>query len=63
MSPRSSPFRWSSVEPSYANGPGVPMAQVKHLRDQAKDDVKIDESYIQESKVDGGSADEDEDEY
>ena len=36
---------------------------VKHLREQAKDEVKVDESYIQESKVDGGSAEEDEDEY
>ena len=36
---------------------------VKRLRDQAKDDIKIDESYIEESKVDGGSAPEDEDEY
>jgi peptidyl-prolyl cis-trans isomerase D len=34
---------------------------VKRLRDQAKDDVKVDESYIQEAKVDGGSgAEEDE---
>jgi hypothetical protein len=36
---------------------------VKRLRDQAKDDIKVDESYIEESKVDGGSAPEDEDEY
>jgi peptidyl-prolyl cis-trans isomerase D len=37
---------------------------VRRLRDQAKDDVKIDESYVQEAKTDGGkSATEDEDEY
>ncbi len=39
---------------------------VKRLREQAKDDIKIDESYVQEAKVDGGSVerrDEDEDEY
>jgi peptidyl-prolyl cis-trans isomerase D len=40
---------------------------VKRLREQAKDDVKIDESYIQEAKVDGGAgggpAGEDEDQY
>jgi len=36
---------------------------VRRLRDQAKDDVKIDDSYIQEAKVDGGAATEDEDEY
>jgi peptidyl-prolyl cis-trans isomerase D len=35
---------------------------VKRLRDQAKDDVKIDESYIQEAKVDGGSGAEDDEE-
>ncbi len=28
---------------------------VKRLRDRAKDDVKIDDSYIQEAKVDGGA--------
>jgi peptidyl-prolyl cis-trans isomerase D len=28
---------------------------VKRLRDQAKDDVKVDEAYIQEAKVDGGA--------
>jgi peptidyl-prolyl cis-trans isomerase D len=36
---------------------------VKLLRERAKDEIKIDESYIQEAKVDGGSATEDEDEY
>jgi parvulin-like peptidyl-prolyl isomerase len=38
---------------------------VKRLREQAKDDVKIDESYIQEAKVDGGAgpAEEDEESY
>jgi peptidyl-prolyl cis-trans isomerase D len=38
---------------------------VKRLREQAKGDVKIDESYVQEARVDGGasSASEDEDEY
>jgi peptidyl-prolyl cis-trans isomerase D len=37
---------------------------VKRLRDQAKDDVKIDETYTTEAKADGGkSATEDEDEY
>jgi len=38
---------------------------VKRLRDQAKDDVKIDQSFVQEMKVDGGasSSSEDEDEY
>jgi hypothetical protein len=35
---------------------------VKRLRDQAKDDVKVDESYIQEAKVDGGSGAEDDEE-
>ncbi|HEY6464184.1 MAG TPA: peptidylprolyl isomerase [Polyangiaceae bacterium] len=36
---------------------------VKKLREQAKDDVKEDESYTQEAKTDGGtSSDEDEDE-
>jgi peptidyl-prolyl cis-trans isomerase D len=35
---------------------------VKRLRDQAKDDVKIDESYVQEAKVDGGSGAEDDEE-
>ena len=37
---------------------------VKRLRDQAKSDIKIEESYVTEPKVDGGSsANEDEDEY
>ncbi|MGD0527107.1 MAG: peptidylprolyl isomerase [Polyangiaceae bacterium] len=36
---------------------------VKHLREVAKDDVKIDDSYTAEAKVDGGSAQDDEDEY
>jgi hypothetical protein len=36
---------------------------VKHLREVAKDDIKIDDSYITEAKVDGGSATDDEDEY
>ncbi|HEY8089109.1 MAG TPA: peptidylprolyl isomerase [Polyangiaceae bacterium] len=36
---------------------------VKRLREQAKDEVKVDDNYIQEAKVDGGSATEDEDEY
>ena len=38
---------------------------VKRLRDQAKSDIKVEESYIQEAKVDGGSSgsNEDEDEY
>jgi peptidyl-prolyl cis-trans isomerase D len=38
---------------------------VKRLRDQAKDDIKIDPSFVQEMKVDGGtsSSSEDEDEY
>jgi peptidyl-prolyl cis-trans isomerase D len=37
---------------------------VTRLRDQAKNDVKVDESYVQEAKVDGGtSPSEDEDEY
>lgn len=38
---------------------------VRRLRTQAKDAVKIDESYVQETKVDGGpsSVDEDEDQY
>jgi peptidyl-prolyl cis-trans isomerase D len=36
---------------------------VKRLRDQAKDDVKIDESYIREASVDGGTAPDEEDEY
>jgi peptidyl-prolyl cis-trans isomerase D len=35
---------------------------VKRLRDQAKDDVKVDESYVQEAKVDGGSSAEDDEE-
>jgi hypothetical protein len=33
---------------------------VKRLRDQAKDDVKVDEAYVQEAKVDGGSSSPDE---
>jgi hypothetical protein len=32
------------------------------LRNQAKDDIKIDESYIQEAKVDGGESPDDEEE-
>jgi peptidyl-prolyl cis-trans isomerase D len=38
---------------------------VKRLREQAKDDIKIDSSFVQEAKVDGGasSSGEDEDEY
>ena len=38
---------------------------VKRLREQAKADVKVDESYVQEARADGGagSATEDEDEY
>jgi peptidyl-prolyl cis-trans isomerase D len=38
---------------------------VKRLRQQGKDDIKIDESYVQEAKVDGGAGgtNEDEDEY
>jgi peptidyl-prolyl cis-trans isomerase D len=38
---------------------------VKRLRDQAKEDIKIDASFVQEAKVDGGasSSSEDEDEY
>jgi peptidyl-prolyl cis-trans isomerase D len=38
---------------------------VKRLRDQAKDDIKVDSTFVQEAKVDGGapSASEDEDEY
>jgi len=36
---------------------------VKHLREVAKDDIKVDESYTAEAKVDGGSATDDEDEY
>jgi hypothetical protein len=37
---------------------------VKRLRERAKDDIKIDQSYIQEAKVDGGaSGTEEEDEY
>ena len=35
---------------------------VKRLRDQAKDDVKIDEAYVQEAKVDGGTSGEPDDE-
>ena len=36
---------------------------VKRLREVAKDDIKVDESYTAEAKVDGGSASDDEDEY
>ncbi len=38
---------------------------VRRLRDQAKDDIKIDSSFVQEAKVDGGgpTTNEDEDEY
>jgi peptidyl-prolyl cis-trans isomerase D len=38
---------------------------VKRLRDQAKDDIKLDDSFVQEAKVDGGAGGgaEDEDEY
>jgi peptidyl-prolyl cis-trans isomerase D len=39
---------------------------VKRLREQAKDDIKVEDAYIQEAKADGGaggSADEDQDEY
>jgi peptidyl-prolyl cis-trans isomerase D len=36
---------------------------VKRLREVAKDDIKIDESFITEAKVDGGSSSDDEDEY
>jgi parvulin-like peptidyl-prolyl isomerase len=36
---------------------------VKRLREQAKDEIKIDSSYTQETKVDGGSATDEEDEY
>jgi peptidyl-prolyl cis-trans isomerase D len=36
---------------------------VKRLREVAKDDIKVDESYTTEAKVDGGSASDDEDEY
>lgn len=32
---------------------------VKHLRDLAKDEVKVDESYVQEARVDGGASSED----
>jgi peptidyl-prolyl cis-trans isomerase D len=35
---------------------------VKRLRDQAKDDIKIDETYVQEAKVDGGASGEPDDE-
>ena len=37
---------------------------VRRLREQAKDDIKVDSSFIQEAKVDGGAGGgEDEDEY
>ena len=36
---------------------------VKRLREQAKDDVKVDDNYVQEAKPDGGTSTEDEDEY
>ncbi len=35
---------------------------VKRLRDRAKDDIKIDEAYMQEASVDGGASGEPEDE-
>ncbi len=35
---------------------------VKRLREVAKDDIKVDESYTTEAKVDGGSASDDDDE-
>jgi parvulin-like peptidyl-prolyl isomerase len=35
---------------------------VKRLREQAKDDIKIEESYVQEAKVDGGTSTSDEEE-
>ena len=35
---------------------------VKRLRDQAKDDIKIDEAYVQEARADGGTSGEPEDE-
>lgn len=37
---------------------------VKRLREQSKDDIKVEDAYIQEAKADGGTSDtEDEDEY
>jgi peptidyl-prolyl cis-trans isomerase D len=36
---------------------------VRRLRDQAKDDVKVDEAYIREASADGGAASDEEDEY
>jgi peptidyl-prolyl cis-trans isomerase D len=36
---------------------------VRRLRDLAKDEVKIDDSYVQEAKADGGTSADDEDEY
>jgi hypothetical protein len=38
---------------------------VKRLREQAKDAIKVDESYVQEQKTDGGAgpADDDEEPY
>jgi len=38
---------------------------LKRLREQSKDAIKIDESFVQEAKVDGGagSATDEEDEY
>jgi peptidyl-prolyl cis-trans isomerase D len=35
---------------------------VKRLRERAKDDIKIDEAYVQEARVDGGASGEPEDE-
>ncbi len=35
---------------------------VKRLREQAKDDIKVEEAYVQEAKVDGGTSGEPEDE-
>jgi peptidyl-prolyl cis-trans isomerase D len=35
---------------------------VKRLREQAKDDIKVEEAYVQEAKVDGGTSAEPEDE-
>lgn len=34
---------------------------VKHLREQAKDDIKVDDQYIQEARPDGGASDPDDD--
>ncbi len=35
---------------------------VQRLRDRAKDDIKIEEAYVQEARVDGGTSGEPEDE-